>query len=91
MKVKVRVPATSANLGPGFDVAGLAVTLYNTFVFELLKLMKKFIHYDYYFRQKKLFEHQQVLKFFLQILFSHQPFHIHSFILDDHYQKMLKI
>lgn len=36
MKVKVKVPATSANLGPGFDVAGLAVTLYNTFVFELL-------------------------------------------------------
>ena len=36
MKVKVRVPATSANVGPGFDVAGLAVTLYNTFVFELL-------------------------------------------------------
>ncbi|MFV0393382.1 MAG: homoserine kinase [Coprobacillaceae bacterium] len=35
MKVKVRVPATSANLGPGFDVAGLAVTLYNTFVFEI--------------------------------------------------------
>ena len=23
MRVKVRVPATSANLGPGFDVAGL--------------------------------------------------------------------
>lgn len=37
MKVRVRVPATSANLGPGFDVAGLAVTLYNTFVFELLE------------------------------------------------------
>lgn len=36
MKVKVKVPATSANLGPGFDVAGLAVTLYNTFSFELL-------------------------------------------------------
>ena len=36
MKVKVTVPATSANLGPGFDVAGLAVTLYNTFTFELL-------------------------------------------------------
>ena len=33
MFVKVRVPATSANLGPGFDVAGLAVTLYNTFTF----------------------------------------------------------
>lgn len=37
MKVKVKVPATSANLGPGFDVAGLAVTLYNTFIFELLE------------------------------------------------------
>ncbi|MBO6047129.1 MAG: homoserine kinase [Erysipelotrichaceae bacterium] len=35
MFVRVRVPATSANLGPGFDVAGLAVTLYNTFTFEL--------------------------------------------------------
>ena len=35
MKVKVKVPATSANLGPGFDVAGLALTLYNTFTFEL--------------------------------------------------------
>ncbi len=37
MYVRVRVPATSANLGPGFDVAGLAVTLYNTFTFELLE------------------------------------------------------
>lgn len=38
MKVKVKVPATSANLGPGFDVAGLAVTLYNTFTFELMNV-----------------------------------------------------
>lgn len=37
MYVRVRVPATSANLGPGFDVAGLAVTLYNSFTFELLE------------------------------------------------------
>ena len=37
MKVKVKVPATSANLGPGFDVAGLALTLYNTFTFEELE------------------------------------------------------
>ena len=35
MKVKVKVPATSANLGSGFDVAGLALALYNTFTFEL--------------------------------------------------------
>ena len=27
--VRVRVPATSANLGPGFDALGLALTLYD--------------------------------------------------------------
>jgi homoserine kinase len=29
MRVAVRVPATSANIGPGFDVLGLALALYN--------------------------------------------------------------
>jgi homoserine kinase len=29
--VRIRVPGTSANLGPGFDVLGLALALYNTF------------------------------------------------------------
>src|SRR5207244_8939758 len=28
-KVHVKVPATSANLGPGFDVLGVALPLYN--------------------------------------------------------------
>lgn len=28
-KVKVRVPGTSANMGPGFDSLGLALTIYN--------------------------------------------------------------
>jgi len=32
---QVKVPATSANLGPGFDCMGLAVKLYNTFQAEL--------------------------------------------------------
>ena len=27
--VKVRVPATSANIGPGFDSMGIALGLYN--------------------------------------------------------------
>jgi homoserine kinase len=29
LRVRVRVPATSANLGPGFDALGLALALYN--------------------------------------------------------------
>lgn len=31
--LKVSVPATSANLGPGFDVLGIALDLHNTFYF----------------------------------------------------------
>ena len=34
MKVSVKVPATSANLGPGFDCMGLALPLYNTITIE---------------------------------------------------------
>lgn len=37
MKVRVKVPATSANLGPGFDVSGLALSIYNEFIFELIE------------------------------------------------------
>jgi len=35
-RVVVRVPATSANLGPGFDSLGLAVSLYDTLAIETL-------------------------------------------------------
>ncbi len=34
MRVRVRVPATSANLGPGFDTLGLALALYNDVTVE---------------------------------------------------------
>ena len=36
MKVSVKVPATSANLGPGFDCFGLALPVYNTITIEEL-------------------------------------------------------
>lgn len=32
--LKLKVPATSANLGPGFDCLGLALKLYNYFIFK---------------------------------------------------------
>ena len=34
MKLRIMVPATSANLGPGFDALGLALALYNEFEFS---------------------------------------------------------
>ena len=36
--VRVRVPATSANLGPGFDSAGLALSLYDDVVVKVVDL-----------------------------------------------------
>jgi homoserine kinase len=38
MTVAVTVPATTANLGPGFDCIGAALSLYNRFEFSLLAL-----------------------------------------------------
>lgn len=34
MKVSVKVPATTANIGPGFDCLGMALPLYNTVTIE---------------------------------------------------------
>src|SRR5262245_13229438 len=34
MRVNVRVPATTANLGPGFDALGLALGLHNEVILE---------------------------------------------------------
>src|SRR5512139_3748592 len=34
MKIRVRIPATTANLGPGFDALGLALDLWNEAVFS---------------------------------------------------------
>lgn len=36
-KVSVRIPATSANLGPGFDSFGCALSLYNMYTFEIIE------------------------------------------------------
>lgn len=33
--IKIVTPATSANVGPGFDILGLALNIYNEFEFEL--------------------------------------------------------
>ena len=40
--IKVRIPATSANMGPGFDSLGIALDLYNDFEFRELEDGLKF-------------------------------------------------
>ena len=49
MTLTIKVPATSANLGPGFDVAGLALTLYNEFEFDFGVDTVSFYDSDYSF------------------------------------------
>ena len=36
-RVSIRVPATSANMGPGFDSFGCALSLYNIYTFEIIE------------------------------------------------------
>jgi len=39
--LKIKVPATSANLGPGYDSFGLALNLFNEYEFEIKKEVEK--------------------------------------------------
>lgn len=39
--IHIRIPATSANIGPGFDCVGMALDLYNDFILERLPKREK--------------------------------------------------
>ena len=45
-KVKIKVPATSANIGSGFDCMGIAFKCYNTFEFEIIDNGVEFSGWD---------------------------------------------
>ena len=36
-QISVQVPATSANMGPGFDSFGCALSLYNVYTFRIIE------------------------------------------------------
>lgn len=44
-KIEVKVPATTANLGPGFDTFGCALGLYNTVTFEPISAGLEWVDY----------------------------------------------
>ena len=62
--VKVRVPATSANLGPGFDVMGIAVDLFNVYGFEEIEQGLEFEGVEEEFCNKNNIIYQSMLKAF---------------------------
>ena len=49
---KVRVPATSANMGPGFDSLGIAFKLFNEYIFAEIESGVKFIGFESEFANK---------------------------------------
>ena len=49
---KVRVPATSANMGPGFDSLGIAFKLFNEYIFAEIESGVKFIGFQSEFDNK---------------------------------------
>lgn len=59
--VKVRVPATSANVGCGFDSLGVALTLYTTFGFELLEESLEFEGFEERFSNENNLVYQTLL------------------------------
>lgn len=59
--VSVRVPATSANVGCGFDSLGVALTLYTTFKFEKLDSGLEFVGFEERFSNKNNLVYQTLL------------------------------
>ena len=40
MQITVRAPASTSNLGPGFDIFGLALSLYSVFTFKRSEVLQ---------------------------------------------------
>ncbi len=59
--VNVRVPATSANVGCGFDSLGIALTLYTTFEFEKLEKGIEFVGFEERFSNEDNLVYQTLL------------------------------
>ncbi|MCJ7690947.1 MAG: homoserine kinase [Clostridiaceae bacterium] len=65
--ITIRVPATSANLGPGFDCLGIALNLYNTFDFEEIDKGIEFIGCAEKFKNKNNLVYTSMKKCFEKI------------------------
>ena len=75
-KVTIKVPATSANMGPGFDNLGIALTLYNTF--EVTETSHGLVIEGgpEEFRNDQNLVYVSMLQCFAKIGYKHNGFHI---------------
>lgn len=64
---EIRVPATSANMGPGFDALGIAFKLYNTFTFEEIESGVEIFGCDKEFCNEKNLVYEVMVKIFAKL------------------------
>lgn len=77
--IRVRVPATSANLGPGFDAFGVAFELYNIFSFEERDNGKLTIRgVDRRYQGKSNLVYKAMLKVFNKVHYQPKGLYIYS-------------
>lgn len=77
--IRVQVPGTSANIGPGFDAFGLALSIYNTFSFEEKtdgKLTIRGVERKYQSNTNLVYRSMQ--KVFKKIVYQPKGLYIHS-------------
>lgn len=74
--IKVRVPATTANLGPGFDTLGLALNLYNYFVFEEMDRGLEILGVEEKYNSEDNLIYLAMLKTFEKIGYKHKGIRI---------------
>ena len=77
--LKVQVPGTSANIGPGFDAFGLALSIHNTFSFEEKadgKLTIRGVEHKYQSTTNLVYRSMQMV--FKKIDFHPKGLYIHS-------------
>lgn len=62
--IKIKVPATSANMGPGFDTLGIALDIYNEFTIEEIDNSLEFIGFEEAFMNKNNLVYTSMMKTF---------------------------
>lgn len=63
----IKVPATSANIGPGYDVLGIALNLYNTYKFQEIQTGLELIGFEEEYSNRENLVYTSMLKVFDEI------------------------
>jgi homoserine kinase len=70
--IEIRVPATSANMGPGFDCLGVALNLYNNFYIEEIEEGLEIVNCEEAYRNKDNLVYTSMKKCFQLIGYKHK-------------------